>query len=494
MPRFACPERATFKQLVGAVQNYMAPFEPMWPFYWLKAAAVRDGKTWHLCHFSLVGRWSDVEPIRPMHDRGSALVIVNGRFTASDVRQLLGKLARNGKLTLLPGVVARAPTFPLFTTTSYWQEPTPFTPPEVTDVVEPAPWRYLRLADTQQWLANDLERQTRIFRAVTADLEQRNMRSFEVLLASRFSVGRQEVNQFGLGLFRYVFDLPLALNVERGSLDRKTSSLHLSLRSRSPIAPDGLKVTLGAHWSSDARPHPVEVEVDAPSGWSFVNTTVPYDCGGISMWAPGLDKWLPYVIDAPSAEEQARWAVQRLYTNAWTERVQAGEMRWMRDLVTTQRGARFEVALANALTRLGIPVLFGGEIERDGHIGGPATPGVDLVALDLRWRRASAISLKATVGRVSEREIQGLLEGVQGLADELPGWTVTGILACRAPRTHLGPFADRTDLRVWGREDLEAISSAEGSETIRHLLWLPPGMQAEDAWHYLQGQRPPFGR
>jgi hypothetical protein len=270
--------------------------------------------------------------------------------------------------------------------------------------------------------------------------------------------------------------------VERGILNRKTGELHLTLRSRRPIAPEALRVTLGTHWSFDAQPRPIAVEVDAESGWSFSSTTVPYACGGISIWAPVLEKWLPYPIEAPSAEEQARGAVGRLYTNAWTERVEAGEMRWLRDLVMAQKGSRFEVAVANALARLGIPVLFGGEIEREGQLGGPATPGVDLVALDLHWRRASAISLKATVGSRLDGDIPGLLEGVHGLSDELPGWTVLGILACRAPRISLVQYAARTDVRVWSLEDLETISRAEGAEAIQHLLWLPPGTQAEDAW------------
>jgi hypothetical protein len=194
MPRFELPAHGTFKQLVGAVHDYIAPFERMWPFYWLKAAAVRDGDTWHLCHFSLAGRWSDVEPIRSMHDPGSALVIVNARITASDVRQMLGTLAHDGTIMLLPGVVAQAPSITLANSGCYWQEPVPFTPSEIADVVEPAPWRYLRIADTQQGLANEWEKQARLLRAVTPDLEQRNMRSFEALLAYHFSVGRHEVN------------------------------------------------------------------------------------------------------------------------------------------------------------------------------------------------------------------------------------------------------------------------------------------------------------
>jgi hypothetical protein len=486
MPRFDLPQQGTFMQLASVVATHIDHFEPMWPYYWLKMAAVRDEDAWRLCHFTLVGRWTDVEPIRPVRDRGNALVVVNAPFTASEARQMLATLAQDGALTLLPGVTAHAPTVTLSTTGYYWQEPVPFIPSEVADVAEQAPWRFLRIADSQA-LPSDLERQARLARAVTPDLEQRNMRSFEELLATRFSAGRHEMHQYTLDRFGYVFDLPLALDVEHGNLDRRTGRLQLTLRSRRPIAPDTLQVTLGAHWSSDAQTQPVDVEVQADSGWSFVTTTMPYDCGGVSIWAPVLDKWLPYNIVAPSAAEQARWALHRLYTNAWTERVKAGEMRWLRDLLDIQKGARFEVALVNALTRLGIPVLFGGEIEREGQLGGPATPGVDLIALDLQLRRAAVISLKAAAHSPSDREVGQLLEGVNGLKAELPGWNVIGILACRAPASQLERFATRTDLRVWGREDLETISRAEEPEAIRQLLWLPPGLPVEDSWRYFLG-------
>jgi hypothetical protein len=493
MPRFDPPQQGTFMQLAGAVAAYINPFEAMWPFYWLKMAAVRDGDVWSLCHFTLVGRWSDVEPIRPVRDRGDALVVISAPFAAAKTRQMLATLAQDGALGLIPDVTAQAPAIQLSTSGYYWQEPVPFLPSEVADIAEQAPWRYLRIADTQS-LPSDFERQARLLRAVTHDLERRNMRSFEELLASRFSAGQREAHQYTLDSFRYVFDLPLALEVERGPLDRKTGALRLTARSRRPVAPDTIQMTLGAHWSSDAQALPVEVEVNAESGWSFVSTTVPYGCGGVSVWAPVLNKWLPYAIAAPSVTEQARWALQRLYTNAWSERVQAGEMRWLRDLLDIQKGARFEVALVNALTRLGIPVLFGGEIEREGQLGGPATPGVDLIALDLQFRRATLISLKAAAHSPTEREIGKLLEGVNGLSAELPGWNIIGVLACRAPASQLDRFATRTDLRVWGREDLEKINRAEGPGAIRNLLWLPPGWPVEESWRYFQGRVMPFGR
>jgi hypothetical protein len=492
MPRFDLPQQATFIQVEGIVASYIDAFESMWPFYWLKIAAVRDGDTWRLCHFTLIGRWSDVAPIHPVRDIGEALIIINAPFAAAEVRQMLATLAQEGTLSLLPEVTAQVPTVPLSTSGYYWQETVPFLPPEAADVTEPAHWRYLRIADSQS-LPSDFERQARLSRAVSPDLEKRNMRSFGELLVSRFSVPVHEVHQYSLDHFRYVIDLPLALDVERGLLDRSTGGLQLTVRSRRPITPDTIQVTLGEHWSSDSQSQPVDVEVDADPGWSFVSTTVPYDCGGVSIWAPVLDKWLPYPITAPSAAEQARWALHRLYTNAWTERVQAGEMRWLRDLKDIEKGARFEIALVNALARLGIPVLFGGEIEREGQIGGPATPGVDLIALDLQFRRATAISLKASVHGPSDKETGQLLEGVHGISAELPGWKVIGILACRAPASELGRFARRTDLRVWGRDDLETINRADGVYAIQNLLWLPPGTPVEEAWRYLHGHTIPFG-
>jgi hypothetical protein len=493
MRRFDLPQQGTFMQLAGAVATYIDPFEAMWPFYWLKMAAVLDGDVWSLCHFTLVGRWSDMEPIRPIRDRGDALVVVNAPFTAAETRQMLATLAQDGALTLFPEVTAHAPTIPLSPGGYYWQESVPFLLAEAADVAEPAPWRYLRIAHTETF-PGDFERQARLTRAVAPDLERRNARSFEELLATRFSAGRHEMNQYTLNYFRFAFDLPLALDIEPGLLDRKAGALRLTVRSRRPIAPETIQMTLGKHWSSDAPALPVAVEVNSESGWSFVGATVPYDRGGVSIWAPILDKWLPYDIAAPSVTEQARWALQRLYTNAWTERVQAGEMRWLRDLLNIQKGARFEVALVNALTRLGIPVLFGGEIEREGQLGGPATPGVDLIALDLQFRRATLISLKAAAHSPTEREIGKLLEGVHGLSAELPGWNIIGVLACRAPAPQLERFATRTDLRVWGREDLEKINQAEGPDAIRHLLWLPPGWPVEESWRFFLGHTSLFGR
>lgn len=275
-----------------------------------------------------------------------------------------------------------------------------------------------------------------------------------------------------------------------GPLDRHTGALRVTIRSRRPLAPDTLKVALGDHWSSDAAVLPVETEVESVDDWSIAGINVPYHCGGVTLHAPPLDTWLPHQVAAPSPLEQARSAVSRLYARAAHDATSTGTARWERALLHARKGAHFEVALANALARLGIPLLFGGQVEwdvlversgrleRGEEVGGPATPGVDLVALDPLERRATAISAKANNNSPSDDEIQALLDGVAALQGELIGWTVFGVLACRAPRTRLGRFLARDDMRVWGREDLESIAAAESAVASATYCGGRPGLRS----------------
>jgi len=132
-------------------------------------------------------------------------------------------------------------------------------------------------------------------------------------------------------------------------------------------------------------------------------------------------------------------------------------------------------------------VLFGGQIEQGGQVGGPATPGIDLLALDLKSQSAVGISLKSKPKAPSSDEIEKLLNAVGELSAHLDGWHTFGILACLAPANHLSAFKTREDIRVWSREDVEFISNADGVEAIRYLLWLPPWEPIEQSWAYFSG-------
>src|SRR5258707_917478 len=179
MPRFDLAENATFPQLVERIIECSRSFEQMWPYFWIKAVAVRDGATWHLCHFYLVGRWSDGQPIRRKRDKveGGAVALVSHLVTASEAWGMLATLAQEGTVSLLPDVVAMAPHVPISNIGCYWKEPVRDIPAGIADVIEQAPWRYLHIGYTQPWLANDFETQARLQRAIQRDLDQRNARS-----------------------------------------------------------------------------------------------------------------------------------------------------------------------------------------------------------------------------------------------------------------------------------------------------------------------------
>lgn len=495
MPRFDLAN-CTFPQVAARVVEYIEPFEQMWPYYWLKAAAVRDGETWHLCYFCLVGRYTDAQPVidgkpvKPLNDNSDALVAVRQQMDADQAMELLRAIATKGRITFGQDVVAQVPEVVLGNTGYHWQEPVGFISSDVKDVAEPAQWVYLyATSNSQQWLT-DLNVESRIRNAIQPDLERRGMRDISQYLAVRFAQGEMSANQLMLNQFNYAIELPLALLVERKKRDVAASRVEVSVQCRKPISVSNLEVTEGAHWSSDAHPVQVDVEVESEVGWSFANFAVPFDCGGLALKSPELDNWLSYPVSTPSAEQQALDAVYAMYTKSTQEAPAAGEKRWRDDLVgleESKRGARFEVALANALARLGIPVLFGGQIEREGQVGGPATPGIDLVALDLASRRAVAISLKSSQRLPVADEIQSLLDAVGGLRSALNGWTTFGVLACLAPANLLGTLRQHTDVRIWSREDVEFISRADSAAAIGHLLWLPPWVPREESWKYLSG-------
>lgn len=501
MSRSDLPANSTFQQLAARIADHIQPFNQMWPFYWMKAAAVRDGATWHLCFFSLVGRWSDAEPITPMRDQGDALVAVSQLLDAAQAKEILLSITAEGHISLVPEIVATIPAVTLSSNGYQWQEPVQFISEDANDVVEPTQWMYLYASgNSLQWL-NDYQIEARIRSSIQPDLDKRNMRDLSWFLASRFARGHISVaNQFNLTQFNYTIALPLALLIERKQRDPKRASLDLTIQSRRPLHAANLKVTLGKHWASDAQPAQVAVEVNSDTGWSFANVLVPTASGGIAVTEPALTSWLSYEIPEPSPERQALDVAAFMYLKSAVEPLSAGAGRWHDDLTKAldskgaatdeaqkKSGARFEVALSNALARLGIPVLFGGQIEREGHLSGPATPGIDLVAIDLKGRRATAISLKAKAGAPSDSEIHGLLDAVEGLRQTLPGWTTFGILACRARANLLGRVRTRDDVRIWSREVVEFISQADSAEAIKHCLWLPPWVKPEDSWAYFSG-------
>ena len=474
-------EARTFTEQMNVLADYIRPFEQMWPFYWLKAAAVRDphASMWRLCYLGLSGRWDDSRPIKEICDRGLAIIAISQLIDANRAWEILTSLRTDGTVTLLPDVLASG--LPGFSSSiPYWQEHVGFQSPDaVMNVAEPALWKYLYFYDRDSWSKEkaiwfvDDEEETefasdeRIRRASQPDLEKRNLRDFDSFTSTRLGLGNgMSGPSCSVRDFIYVFDLPLALRIVRGIPNRSANTLPLTIYCRRPLMLESLRISTGNIWLPDSPTVQIDIEVSVEDGWSVGNTMVPYDCGKIWFEAEVLGKALPYEILIPTDADQITEILGSMYH---ASSVKEGKQRW-RDRLLSSEGDEFEITLLNAIARFGIPVLFAGQLPT----GGTATAGYDLMALNYPKRRAVLISAKGYTNNPSQEDCQKLLDAVDEVQEMLRGWYVSSILACHATNNKLGLAKMRTDLRIWSREDLEMLYQADKREAIESLLWTPP--------------------
>jgi len=164
-----------------------------------------------------------------------------------------------------------------------------------------------------------------------------------------------------------------------------------------------------------------------------------------------------------------------MYRQPNGEDIEAGVETWIKNLTepNQQTGAKLEVALLNALARLGVPTLFGGDIQ----CGGPATPTYDLVALDfgapMQVATAVLISCKSTTNQPGRTDIALLSDAAGRIRAFLPGWLVFGALVNLGEPT-ADEFSYRQDVRVWKQSHLQALLHAKEYRFIAQFLWTPP--------------------
>ncbi len=189
--------------------------------------------------------------------------------------------------------------------------------------------------------------------------------------------------------------------------------------------------------------------------------------------------------------EQLRTLLGYMYRNPGSEDVGSGIATWTKNLTkpNEETGSKLEAALLNALTRLGVPTLFGGDIERalpgtdkKSH-SGPQTPVFDLVALDfgspMHNPKAVLISCKSTINQPKDIEIRLLSNESEKVRKLLPGWQVFGTLVNLGEPT-ADDFQNRNDIRIWKQSDLQAILHARDYKYIAQFLWTPPSGWVRD--------------
>src|SRR5258708_23236399 len=171
-----------------------------------------------------------------------------------------------------------------------------------------------------------------------------------------------------------------------------------------------------------------------------------------------------------------------MYRQPNTEESGADIQTWISNLTqpNQQTGAKLEVALLNALARLGVPMLFGGDIQ----CGGPATPTYDLVALDfgapMQTPTAVLISCKSTTNQPNRTDIALLSDASRKIHAFLPDWLVFGALVNLGEPT-ADEFTYRQDVRIWKQSHLLALLQAKEYRFVAQFLWTPP-------WHWNRDQ------
>ncbi len=230
------------------------------------------------------------------------------------------------------------------------------------------------------------------------------------------------------------------------------------------------------------------MDPSAEDGWSLGRISVPLTTGKLWFASAPLDRSLPYEIALPAREVLAAQIVAYLYKQHSLEK---GQEKWRHDLLEGS-GDAFEVALINALSRLGIPVLFAGQLTQEGRgTGGTATPGFDIVALNFSRRHAVLLSAKGTSRSANEpprfpsdKDLADTVTAAEAIGQLLPDWTVWGIVVCQAPSNRLGQFAERKDIQVWGRAELENLLLTDTYQTLARQLWTPPWDASSAFWRF----------
>jgi hypothetical protein len=175
-----------------------------------------------------------------------------------------------------------------------------------------------------------------------------------------------------------------------------------------------------------------------------------------------------------------------MYRKPGSDDAQAGMAAWTKNLTEPNKdtGEKLEIALLNALARLDVPTLFGGDIQRvepkSGEIkhSGPATPVFDLVALNfgvpmLQSPTAVLISCKSTDKQPDRIDIALLSNESRKVHELLPDWLVFGALVNLGEPT-ADEFNHRQDVRIWKQSHLQALLRAKEYRHIAQFLWTPP--------------------
>jgi hypothetical protein len=319
-------------------------------------------------------------------------------------------------------------------------------------------------------------------KALQVALRFYNAPALHELLCGFFGGDPRGGARYDVGEFHAALDFPLALLVERVPPALPSHQQRIRFACLPPLKARMLQVQTGPIFRSRGPHLPItpESESTGPGQWSVGSIMLPNIPHKLWLHAPpSLSKVLSLQLELPTPEAQVSQALWQLYhpTNP-----KEGEKRWRKALLEGD-GPTFEVALMNTIARLGIPVVFAGDVAqvRDGIVvhGGPQVEGYDLILTSHTAKRIVLVSVKGSESAKQEgyapKDEDGakLLKGVEAFQQHLPpSWEVLGLLVCQAPQRRLRKWAAIKEFTVWGKEDVEMLFQADSRKWVETWLGL----------------------
>lgn len=228
------------------------------------------------------------------------------------------------------------------------------------------------------------------------------------------------------------------------------------------------------------------MSLDGSETWNYKLDREIRRFGGVTSIEDYLERRNRQSITAlQETTNQLKSFLGYMYRKPGSDDADMGMAAWVKNLTepNEETGVKLEVALLNALARLGVPILFGGDIQRiepksgGRKQSGPATPVFDLVAVTfggpMHLPTAVLISCKSTNKQPDRIEIALLANESQKVRGLLSGWLVFGVMVNLGEPT-ADEFNHRQDVRIWKQSDLQALLNAKEYQSIAQFLWTPP--------------------
>lgn len=447
------------EEVLVSTRDFLSQFEAVWPKWWLTGVCLRpdDEDSWKLLALEAFALFGTDAPEIPLEFRSDHIVIASRATDFSEISAIISQ----HQPPMLCGIspCLPPPTQEGNVTSSFLSEQ--------LGTSRLIPRERLCMCASVLWRPNQQQtykRDEAWHEAVAAGYG-----AFEHLVADQLGVSSFDTSP----KIEIVAPLGLDCTFPNPELVRLKYRRPFFARDWQVLAPSDGRLRPSA---SPAPAADGEVSNDVGNdGWYTQTFTVPTDCQRVWLRHPLLGRRLlrwdaPYQHQAQARPlESLDYLVGAVYRTGDTDSLQAAADRWMQQLKSVE-DTKQELALANALARLGYSVLFGGKQTQ--------CQDVDLVVLDHVRARALLIDAhtvhKGSGVNAVRKKVEELQTRVVELATYTTGWTIMGAVVSTISEEQVPSVPLPQHVHVLGVADIEKLGRLSRAAEAEALLWRHP--------------------